>query len=177
VNQMANLNNSDSGAQIVSSRGLSRRWGLALLCGLWLALLSPKVILGLPGANNPGHQGQAVSAASANSSLQIAAGNSAPGTLSISPAQTNIAVGRKLSFHLTDQQGRPIHDATWMVSDFTVADLDSLDPPRIAAVAPGQVTVTAILGDQTVQAKVNVVNAPPLSSARPPRGSSASGSN
>ncbi|HEV2298078.1 MAG TPA: Ig-like domain-containing protein [Candidatus Acidoferrales bacterium] len=172
---MANLNNTDTGAQITSSRGLSRRWGLALLCGVWLALLSPKVILGLPGANSANHQIQAGSVASANSSLQIAAGNSAPGALSISPAQINIAVGRKQSFRLIDQQGHPIHDATWMVSDFTVADLDSLDPPRIAAVAPGQVTVTAILGDQTVQAKVNVVNSSPLSSVRRRGGSSASG--
>jgi hypothetical protein len=172
VNSTPNLDHKDSSLRTRPGRIVSRHGWLATLCGLWLALLSPKVILGLPGAgaNGPRQQLQAGSAATAKAALpsaiaavQISSGNSVPGTLKISPTQTDVAVGRKLSFRLLDEQGRPIHDATWMVSDFTVAELDSVDPPRIAAVAPGEVTVTAISGEQTVQAKVIVVKSP-----RPP---------
>lgn len=166
---MTSFNQQESSGQATQGRGRPRRWGLAVLCALWLALLSPKVILGVPDSNDGRHQTQAVQAASTpvpDSVVEFSAGSPVSGALTISPAQIDVAVGRKLSFQLTDQQGHPIHDATWMVSDFTIADLDSLDPPRIAAITPGQVTVTAIIGDQTVQAKVNVVSAPQLSSVQ-----------
>lgn len=153
----------------------SRRWGLALLCGLWLALLSPKVIFGVPDQNNGNQQLRSVSNVIAKAPAQVLASNPVDGSMAISPSEINVSVGRKQSFRLVDQHGQAIHDATWMVSDFTVAELDSVDPPRIAAVAPGEVTVTAILGDQTVQAKVKVTSLPRLSLAQP-RGSS-SGNN
>ena|SRR5579864_3630392 len=180
---MTNLSPKDSGKRTKPNRKLSAEGWLLIFCGLWMALLSPKVIFGLPGAGAkaPGLAPQSAPAttakpavADANATVQIASGNSDPGTLNISPTHIDMAVGRKLSFRLLDQQGRPIHDATWMVSDFTVAELDSLDPPRIAAVAPGEVTVTAILGDQTVQAKVSVVKSPRLA-AIPARGGSPAG--
>lgn len=160
----------------MSSRKLAWRWGLTIASATWLALLSPKVIFGLPGGNDTRHLLPASSAAPAQTALQIAAGNTDPGTLNISPAEINVLVGRTQSFHLTDRQGHLLKDATWMVSDYTVAELDSVDPPRIAALTPGQVTVTAILGDQTVQAKVNVAGLPQLSSVRPTGGTSTSGS-
>ncbi|HKW87129.1 MAG TPA: Ig-like domain-containing protein [Candidatus Acidoferrales bacterium] len=160
---MTSLNQQELSGQAIRGRSRPRRWGLAALCAMWLVLLSPKVIFGTPDANDGRHPVQTVQTASTpapDSVVEFSAGSPVAGALQISPAQIDVAVGRKLSFHLTDQQGHPIKDATWMVSDFTVADLDSLDPPRIAAITPGQVTVTAILGDQTVQAKINVVNAP-----------------
>lgn len=178
---MTHLSPNDSGLR--TNGRLSRHVWLAVLCGLWLALLSPKVILGVPGGSgkDSGHQLQASAATAAKSaipgadaSIQIASGNADPGTLKISPAQTEVAVGRKLSFRLFDQQGRPVHDATWMVSDFTVAEIDSVDPARIAAVGPGEVTVTAIVGDQTVQAKVSVVKSPQLAGI-PTQGNAPSG--
>lgn len=174
---MTSLNQQESSGQATEGRGRSRRWGLAILCALWLALLSPKVIFGVPDGNDGRHQTQAVPAAATpapDSVIEFSAGSPVSGALTISPAQIDVPVGRKLSFRLTDQQGHAIHDATWMVSDFTVADLDSLDPPRIAAITPGQVTITAILGDQTVQAKINVVSTPQLSSVRNGSGSSTS---
>lgn len=178
---MTHLSHESSGLRIKPNRSFSRHAWLAVLCGLWLALLSPKVIFGLSGGNDSGHQLQASAAAttkpalpSANANIQVSSGNSVPGTLKISPAQIDVVVGRKQGFRLFDQNGRPIHDATWMVSDFTVAEIDSVDPARIAAVAPGEVTVTAIVGDQTVQAKVSVVKSPRLASI-PAQGNSPSG--
>lgn len=173
---MPNINRADSVQRGMSNRKLTLRAGLACLCGLWLALLSPKVIFGHSAGDGARSESQSGSMAKSKTAPQASISSPAPSVLNISPAQTNIAVGRKLSFRLSDPQGHPIHGATWMVSDFTVAELDSVDPPRIAAVGPGEVTVTAILGDQTVQAKVNVVSSTQQSSARP-QGSSSAGKN
>ena len=173
---MSQMSHKSEVPHVIAASKQPRYWGLALLCAVWLALLSPKVIFGLPGGNDTRHLLPANSAAPAQTELQIAAGDTDPGMLNISPSQINVTAGRTQSFRLTDRQGHLLKDATWMVSDFTVAELDSVDPPRIAALTPGQVTVTAILGDQTVQAKVNVVRSPNLSSVRPTGSTSTSGS-
>jgi uncharacterized protein YjdB len=168
--------------QLLSGRALPARKigmiGLTLACSLWMVLLSPKAISGLPVASASNRQGPAKASSLAISqathapdpesevaTTEVPALTVPPG-LKVSPSQAEMAVGKTLNFRLLDQNGHPVPGATWMVSDFTVAELDSVEPARIAAVAPGQVTVTAMLGDQALRATVTVVKpSPTLASA------------
>jgi hypothetical protein len=146
--------------------------GLTLACGLWLVLLSPKTISGLP-ATSAGSRKvqtqqspQTVSASEpVMTPVALAAplavpDDAIPAGLQISPAQAEMTVGKTAQFRLVDKNGHAVPGATWMVSDFTVAELDSIEPARIAAVAPGQVTLTAMLGDKAVKATVTVIKSP-----------------
>jgi uncharacterized protein YjdB len=145
---------------------------LTLACGAWMVLLSPKAISGLPTANTPNHQEQPKLASPISSTAKTSLVNvsefaatdvpavEVPSGLKIAPAQAEMTVGKTLNLRLVDQNGHPVPGATWMVSDFTVAELDSVEPARIAAVAPGQVVVTAMLGDQAVRAAITVIKPP-----------------
>ena len=143
--------------------------GLTLVCGAWMVLLSPKAISGLPTANTLKHPGQPEAISPVSSAAKAVLANSSetvltevpavavPLGLRIAPAQAEMAVGKTQNFRLVDQNGHTVRGAAWMVSDFTVAELDSVEPARIAAIAPGQATVTAMLGDQAVRASLTVV--------------------
>jgi hypothetical protein len=79
----------------------------------------------------------------------------APQSLQVSPSQATLLVGGVRDFSV-DQTGRPRSDATWSISDPSLATVESVaGVARVEAVAPGSVTVTAEI--QGVQASATFV--------------------
>jgi hypothetical protein len=59
-------------------------------------------------------------------------------------------------FAAIDNLGQQRIDATWSVSDPTLASLQSITSPELTAIAPGQLTLTANVGGVTAQAQITV---------------------
>lgn len=100
----------------------------------------------------------------------------APNTLTVTPSGVNMLVGNMQQFNAIDEVGRVRTDATWTVSDTTVATITTDSSPLMTAVAAGQVTLTATVGSVTGQTIVNVLSGTSLPagtllwSAPPPAG-------
>ncbi len=87
----------------------------------------------------------------------------APTSLQVTPANVNIVVGEMQEFTAVDEQGRPRSDATWAVSDTSIAAFSTDTPSLLTASSVGQVTVTATVGSATAQTQVNVLGGTSLS--------------
>lgn len=81
----------------------------------------------------------------------------APQSIQITPASANLLVGGTQAFTAVDQLGRPRSDATWTVSDATVATISSDSSPLLTGVAVGQVTLTATVQSASAQIQVNIL--------------------
>jgi hypothetical protein len=83
-----------------------------------------------------------------------------PKTLTITPPSILILVGEPHVLHLSDDQGRPVHGATWTVSNASVAEIHEDSEVRITALRTGKIVVTAEWGNLKAQAKVTILNVP-----------------
>jgi len=81
-----------------------------------------------------------------------------PNSLQVSPSSVNILVGDTQQFTAVDERGRPRSDATWTISDTTVATISADSSPLLTAVFVGQATLTATVGSATGQAQVSVLS-------------------
>jgi len=81
-----------------------------------------------------------------------------PGSLSITPIAVNVVVGGTQQFTVVDNQGRPRPDATWAVDNTSIATIDTSSSPTLTAVAVGQSTLTATVGNTTAQTQVNILS-------------------
>jgi hypothetical protein len=81
-----------------------------------------------------------------------------PQSLQVTPATVNMLTADTQQFTAVDEQGRPRFDATWIISDTTLATIDTNSSPTLTALAPGQVTLTATVQGATAQAQINILN-------------------
>jgi hypothetical protein len=65
--------------------------------------------------------------------------------------------GSAQQFTAVDELGRPRPDAAWTVSNTSLATISTDTSPILTAVAPGQVTLTAAIGNVTAQAQVTIL--------------------
>jgi len=79
-----------------------------------------------------------------------------PASLTINPMNVTMLVDDVKSFSATDDQGRLRPDASWSVSDSTIASLAEDGSGTLTGVAAGQVTLTARVSNVTAQQTVNV---------------------
>jgi hypothetical protein len=87
----------------------------------------------------------------------------APRSLQIAPAGTNLLVGQTQQFNAVDDLGRPRSDATWMVSNTSIATISPDSMPSLTAVSVGQVTLTATVQSISAQVQVNILGGASLS--------------
>jgi hypothetical protein len=95
--------------------------------------------------------------AGSNFHVTLAGTLSAPASLSVTPTGVNMLVNGTQQFTAVDDQGRPRSDATWTLSDTTLATIDSAASPTVTAVAVGQVTLTANVGTVSAQTAINIL--------------------
>jgi hypothetical protein len=96
--------------------------------------------------------------AASNTHLTLVGTLPAPQSLQISPATLNMLVGDTHKFSAVDELGRPRTDATWTISDTTLATISTDSSPLLTAVAIGQVTLTANVQGTSAQAQVNILS-------------------
>jgi len=101
--------------------------------------------------------------AASNFHVSLAGTLPPPSSLQVSPTTVNMVVGDTQQFTAVDDQGRPRSDATWSVSDATLASISSDSSPVLTAIAVGQVTLTATVGGVSAQAQVNILSGAVLS--------------
>jgi hypothetical protein len=77
-----------------------------------------------------------------------------PISLMINPASATLHLGQTQRFTVTDQTGLQRFDATWTVSDTTLATLSADSSPILTPIAYGLVTLTATIGNVSTQAQV-----------------------
>ncbi len=80
-----------------------------------------------------------------------------PLSLQIAPSGVNMLVGDTRQFAAVDELGRPRPDATWTISDTTLATISTDSSPVLTAVAIGQPNLTATVQGITAQEQVNIV--------------------
>jgi hypothetical protein len=113
---------------------------------------------------------------SSTTALNVTVSMSAPTSLTASPANPNMVVGGMQSFTAIDQTGTTRPDATWSVSNTTIASFSGSSPNVLIGNAPGTVTLTATVGSVTGQTTVTVLAGSSLAvgtvlwSAPPPSG-------
>jgi Glucodextranase, domain B/Bacterial Ig-like domain (group 2)/IPT/TIG domain/PQQ-like domain len=83
-----------------------------------------------------------------------------PSSLQITPANVNVVVGGTQQFTAVDNQGRPRPDATWTVSNTTVATITTAASPVLTALAAGTVTLTATVQGVSTQLSVTILSSP-----------------
>ena len=88
----------------------------------------------------------------------------APNSLQVTPANVNMLIGETKQFTAVDQSGRPRSDATWTLSNTSLASIDTASSPTLTAKAAGQVTLTAAVGSFTAQTQVNIFSGTSLPS-------------
>jgi hypothetical protein len=81
----------------------------------------------------------------------------AANSLQITPIAVNMIVGDTQQFTAVDENGRPRSDATWSISDTTLATVSADSEPVLTATAVGQLTLTATVGSATAQAQVSIL--------------------
>jgi hypothetical protein len=91
-------------------------------------------------------------------SLNVTLGMATPLSLQVTPPNVNMLVGGTQSFTAVDDQGTRRPDATWSVSDSTIASFVSGSPNMLMANAVGQVTVTATVSGISAQTTVTVLS-------------------
>jgi hypothetical protein len=102
----------------------------------------------------------------------------APNALQITPIDVKMAIGESRQFAAIDELGRPRPDASWAISDSSLASMSTDGPSTLTALASGQLTLTANVGSRSAQTQVNILggsslspgtvrwSAPPLSGLR-----------
>lgn len=140
--------------------------GTSFSCTLQLSSVSnPIVVTGYDVAGN-----------AASSTLMVNVSMPAPTSLTVSPASPNMIVGATQAFTATDQTGTTRPDATWSVSDPTIASFLRGSPNTLVGNAAGTVTLTATVGSVAGQTTVTVLAGSSLAvgtvlwSALPPSG-------
>jgi hypothetical protein len=94
---------------------------------------------------------------SSTTTLNVTVSMSAPTSLIVSPANPNIITGGTQSFGVIDQTGTRRPDASWSVSDTTIATLAADGSGTLTGVAAGQVTLTATIGSVSANTQVTVL--------------------
>jgi Glucodextranase, domain B/IPT/TIG domain len=87
-----------------------------------------------------------------------------PISLQVTPPNANMLVGGTQSFTAVDDQEVRRPDATWTVSDSTIASFVNGSPNTLMANAVGQVTLTATVGGVSAQTTVTVLSGTSLPS-------------
>jgi hypothetical protein len=80
-----------------------------------------------------------------------------PNSLQITPATSNMVVGDARQFTAVDNLGRLRPDATWTVSDTSLASITASGSASLTAIAPGTLTVTATVDAISAQAQVTIL--------------------
>ena len=80
-----------------------------------------------------------------------------PSSLQITPATVNMVVGDTRQFTAVDNLGRPRPDASWTVSDTSLASITASGSATLTAIAPGTLSVTATVDAISAQAQVTVL--------------------
>jgi hypothetical protein len=81
-----------------------------------------------------------------------------PFSLQVTPANVNMLVGGTQQFTVVANDGYPRPDATWMVSNTTLASIGSGSSPILTALASGTVTLTATIEGVSAQAQITIFN-------------------
>jgi hypothetical protein len=79
-----------------------------------------------------------------------------PNSLQVTPGGVNILVGDTQQFTAVDDLGRPRSEASWTVSDTSIATITTNSSPILTAVAAGQVTLTSTVQGVSSQTQVTV---------------------
>lgn len=79
-----------------------------------------------------------------------------PVSLQISPATTNLVLGQTQQFKAVDELGHLRFDATWTISDPSLAPITPGNLPTLTAAAAGQVTLTANVQGVTAQLHITI---------------------
>lgn len=96
--------------------------------------------------------------AGSNFHLSLSGALPTPQSLQVTPSNVNMLINDTQQFTAVDDQGRPRPDATWSISDTTLATIDTNSSPTLIAVALGQVTLTASVQGLAAQAQINILN-------------------
>lgn len=80
-----------------------------------------------------------------------------PNSLQITPATSNMVVGDARQFTAVDNLGRPRPDATWSVSDTSLASITASGSATLTAIAPGTLSITATVDAISAQAQVTIL--------------------
>lgn len=127
--------------------------GTNFLCTLQLSSVSNSIVV----------TGYDVAGNTASTTLTVGVSMPTPTSLTISPASPNMIVGGTQAFTAIDQTGTTRPDATWSVSDTTIASFESNSPNTLVGNAAGTATVTATIGSVTGQTTVTVLAGSSLS--------------
>lgn len=95
---------------------------------------------------------------SSTATVSVSVSMAAPTSLQITPGPVTMVVKNSQSFAAVDQTGTRRPDATWSVSDTTIATLATDGSGTLTGVAAGQVTLTATIGTVAGQTQVTVLS-------------------
>lgn len=84
----------------------------------------------------------------------------APASLQITPANAIVSVGDSQQFTAVDDQGRARSDATWTVSNTSIATITTDTSPWLTGLSVGTVTLTATVQQIQAAEQVTVVSGP-----------------
>ena len=90
--------------------------------------------------------------------ISVTLGMQGPISIQVTPPNANMLVGGTQAFTAVDDRGVGRPDATWTVSDSTIASFVSGSPNTLMADAVGQVTLTATVGGVSTQTTVTVLS-------------------
>jgi Bacterial Ig-like domain (group 2)/Glucodextranase, domain B len=94
---------------------------------------------------------------SATATVSVSVSMSAPTSLQITPGPATMQIGSNQSFTAVDQTGTRRPDASWSVSNTSIATLASDGSGTLTGIAAGQVTLTATIGSVSGQTQVTVL--------------------
>ncbi|HEY6944281.1 MAG TPA: Ig-like domain-containing protein, partial [Candidatus Acidoferrum sp.] len=97
-------------------------------------------------------------AAGSNFHVSLSGTLPAPTSLQVSPISVNMLVGDTQQFTAVDQLGRPRSDATWTISNTSLASITTDSSPTLTANAVGTLTLTATVGSKSAQAQVTILS-------------------
>ncbi len=97
----------------------------------------------------------------ASATVTVGVSMVAPTSLTITPGPATIMMGQTQSFAAVDQSGTRRPDATWSVSDSSIASFVSGSPNTLLGDTAGQVTLTATIGTASAQTQVTVTATAP----------------
>jgi IPT/TIG domain len=92
-----------------------------------------------------------------SATINITLGMTTPVSLTVTPGPANMLVNQTQAFTAVDDQGMKRPDATWTVSDSTIANIVTGSPNTLMADAAGQVTLTATVSGVSGQTTVTVL--------------------
>lgn len=113
------------------------------------------------GSNSVTAVGTDLAGNTASATITVNVSMATPSALTITPSPASIVVGQTQAFAAVDQDGVRRPDATWTVSDTTIASFVSGSPNTLIGNAAGQVTLTATIGSTSAQTQVTVSSSAP----------------